>query len=105
MHSTVVQTDEGTYVCNHHGDYSGRIKVMVNINPPDNAEGIKPATLHWKDSTFRDPRSGEVVEQHEIEIPFEVMFQLVADKVRREMISKIESMSSGDLLKYLTELV
>jgi hypothetical protein len=71
----------GEVTFHHNGDYSGFVTIVM---PSDECE---MALEH---------RTNRV----NVQVPFDVIEQLVMDKLRREMVSALESMSDEDFKGY-----
>lgn len=82
MHTTKVTDDEGNeWYCHYNGDFSGSVQFV----------------LPGPDFVLERPMSDRLGPR--IEIPFEVLKEIVAKWKRDEAISKLEDASPDDILK------
>src|SRR4051812_6355932 len=104
MHTTTIRAEGREWTVHHNGDYSGDVHIFIETyNPEKNVDAdrvqfidnsrqreyMKPL-IHAPDDMASDG--------YEIKIPFEIMKSLVADKLRDDMISRLEDMGVDELL-------
>lgn len=89
MHTSVFYDDtsrgtkEAKAVIHHNGDYSGVVHIQLHSSWKDNTQ----THLQLDSDGFWN-----------VEIPFELMEFLVAEKIRSARISQLEDMSASELL-------
>ena len=81
MHSTNYDDDDlGTIVMHHNGDYSGNVQFDIST------VAVRPVDYPLGDSRI------------EVQIPFEALQELVINKIRNAMISKLEQIEVKELV-------
>lgn len=88
-------TEHDGYTVHHNGDYSGDVIVVLPDQKRDRF-GDEPVKIRSREE------NGLVVERwFEVTLPFDLLERLVADKLRDEMIGRLEQADTGELLTRL----
>jgi hypothetical protein len=106
MHSSTYDTKEGEFTVHHNGDWSGDVVVNIPVYHPHHIFPEKRIEFH--DNTEQRERFRKLLHSPEdlmpdyysVEIPFDLMKQIVADKLRSDYISRFEEMSSDEVLSW-----
>lgn len=105
MHSTSHNVEGHKWHTLHNGDYSGDVRIIIETyNPerPVNGEGrvefidysdqrnqMKPL-IHAPEDMYSDG--------YTVDLPFELLKKIVADKLRDDIMSRLEDMDADEIL-------
>lgn len=107
MHShDYMGIEDGPWTVHHNGDYSGDIYIQINTYHPHRTYSERVVRFenqaqreHMK--TLIHAPEDLAPDYYEVKIPFELMKRIVAEKVRSDMIERIEEMDANELLREL----
>lgn len=108
MHTDRFNTvTDGAFTVHHNGDYSGDVKIVIptyhpNINYPKRVEfhdhsNSREKILSQKYLVYGD--SDLIPDFYEVDLPFELLKQIVADKIRNDLMARVEEMDSDEVLR------
>lgn len=104
MHSkTYKGIEDGPWTIHHNGDYSGDVVITINTYHPNRtySERIDYFTnVEQRASMQRLIHAPEDLapDGYEVKIPYELMERIVADKIRMDMMEKVEQMDEKEIL-------
>lgn len=105
MHSKTMLIEGEEWNLHHNGDYSGDVVIFVESYHPVRA--IDPERVTFVDNSaqrasmsklIHDPIRDLLSDGYEVKIPFEIMKRLVAEKLRMDMVTRLEEMDEDQLL-------
>lgn len=101
MHTDIFDTVEGgKFTVHHNGDYSGDVKINIPV------VGLQDERVTFQDMSEQRERFGKLIHApedlmkdfYEVSIPYQLLEQIVADKLRDDLMSKIEEMTTSEIL-------
>lgn len=107
MHSHEYKGIEGgPWTVHHNGDYSGDVHIQVNSYHPNHTYEQR---VEFFDNTTQRLMMKPLIhapddlapDYYEVKIPFELMKRIVAEKVRSDMMERIEEMEPDEILREL----
>lgn len=111
MHSTELRgIEDGPWIVHHNGDYSGDVEIQINTYHPAIKYKERVDFINNKyqresmQELIHDPLTDQYPDFYQVKIPFKVLEQIVANKVRMDAIEKIDEMTSEEILKAFTSM-
>lgn len=107
MHSHEYSGIEGgPWTVHHNGDYSGDVVIEVNTYHPNHTYEQR-VTFHDLSAQRKEMQrlihgpDDLMSDGYEVKIPFELMKRIVAEKIRSDMMERIEEMEPDEILREL----
>ena len=93
MHTMQVRTDKADYIVHHNGNFSGDVEVMIPVGVLDgfNGSSAGEAYLDMTESASGAQHVG-------INIPFEVLKEVVAEYMRQSTIVALGNADADEML-------
>jgi hypothetical protein len=96
---------DGKFTVHHNGDYSGDVRVQIPTYHPSQEYSARVVFYNNSDQRDRFAKLLHTPEDlipdfYEVDIPFDLMKQIVADKLRMDYIERFEQMTSDEVLSY-----
>ena len=105
MHSTTHWIDGHKWHTNHNGDYSGDVLVHIEtynperkVNGEDRVEFVDNSAQREKMKPLIHAPDDMGSDGYTVSIPFELMKNIVADKLRMDILERLEDMDSDEIL-------
>lgn len=116
MHNSTFRVDGQTFSINHNGDYSGDVIFFIETYHPKKktTNDYEESRVSFVDNSdqrnrmvklIHDPVEDLASDGYEVSIPFEVIKRLVAEKLRSDMVARIEDMNEDELLSRMVKVV